>query len=93
MSLIAFIGLLISLKEISKVTNGLQLYFTNPFLAREQIITLQEGTARHVSQISYKIGSYLCSLMYPLASVGRDRHRHEIKMEADRSDPPAAGGG
>lgn len=70
LSFFAFLGLLLSLNEIAKVTNGLQLYFSNPFLAREHIVMLQEGKLYNVSQMNYRIGSYLCSLMYPLASLG-----------------------
>ena len=67
---VVFLGILLCLREIAKVTNNLNLYFTNPFMAREQILRLQEGESHMISLMSYKIGSYLSSLMYPMAILG-----------------------
>jgi oligosaccharide repeat unit polymerase len=70
LSSIVFLGLLLSIREISKITNNLSLYFSNPFAARALIIQLQDGEIQNISVIAFKIGSYLNSLMYPLAVLG-----------------------
>ena len=67
---IVLLGLLISVQEIAKATNGFKLYFTNPFQARVRIVMLQEGSIQNISKLNFKFGSYLTSLMFPLSILG-----------------------
>ncbi|MDZ7796614.1 MAG: O-antigen polymerase [Candidatus Marinimicrobia bacterium] len=64
------IGIFLVLIEISKITNGFKLYFENPFIVRETLVKMTEEFSPQISIFRYKAGSYLCSLMYPLSSMG-----------------------
>ena len=70
LSLIVLIGLLIISREIAKITNNFSMYFENPFMVRERIVSLGEGKIPGVSMGMYRIGSYFGTLIYPLSFLG-----------------------
>ena len=70
LSIVALFGLLLVFAEISKITNGFKLYLENPFMVRQKVVMLSEGKIAGISAIRLKIGSYLCSIIYPLTILG-----------------------
>lgn len=69
-SFIVVIGLILIVKEVAKITNNLSMYFDNPFMVREKIISMSAGEISGISKASYTIGSYLGTFMYPLSVLG-----------------------
>lgn len=70
LSIIVILGLLLISREIAKITNNFSMYFENPFMVRERIVSLGEGKVAGVSMMSYRIGSYFGTLIYPLSFLG-----------------------
>ena len=69
-SFVILIGFALILKEIAKITSNFTLYLQNPFIVREILSSINDQQAGNVSIVGYKLGSYICSVIYPLSAIG-----------------------
>ncbi len=70
LSAFVLLGIILIGMQIASVTNNFRLYVENPYLARATIVMIQEGEINGISPLLYKLGAYLCSILFPLAVLG-----------------------